>query len=160
MKHDEQGRGAARRMTAGYDMGGLTQPEGYARGGHVKETAGAGGGEGRLAKARAVGAEFKRGGKVKEGSKEDVAEDKRDAKKAGMSMKKWEKSDADKKQDAEGFARGGKVGRKQMGAIRRKDAAKVAVPMAPPMQPSAPGALDEDAGTPSPYKRGGSARKR
>ncbi len=35
-----------------------------------------------------------------EGSKKDVAEDKRMAKGAGMSMKSWEKSAADKKHDA------------------------------------------------------------
>lgn len=35
-----------------------------------------------------------------EGSAKDVAEDKRLAKAKGMSLKRWEKSDADKKHDA------------------------------------------------------------
>lgn len=35
-----------------------------------------------------------------EGSKRDLAEDKRMAKKRGMSLKTWEKSAADKKHDA------------------------------------------------------------
>lgn len=48
------------------------------------------------------------GGKVKEGSKADMAADAKSAKKAGMSLKKWEGSAADKKQDA-GMKRGGKV---------------------------------------------------
>jgi len=39
-----------------------------------------------------------------EGSPQDVAEDRRMAKKAGMSMKDWEKSPADKKHDAGGIA--------------------------------------------------------
>lgn len=37
--------------------------------------------------------------KGKEGSKKDMAEDKKLAKKAGMTMKQWEKSPADKKHD-------------------------------------------------------------
>jgi len=41
-----------------------------------------------------------RKGKPFEGSKKDVAEDKAMAKKAGMAMKDWEKSPADKKHDA------------------------------------------------------------
>jgi len=40
-----------------------------------------------------------KGGKVWEGSKKDVAEDRRMAKAAGMSMKKWEKSAMDKAHD-------------------------------------------------------------
>lgn len=41
----------------------------------------------------------KHGGAVWEGSKEDLAEDKRMAKAAGMSMKTWEKSSMDKAHD-------------------------------------------------------------
>lgn len=41
----------------------------------------------------------KSGGAVWEGSKRDIAEDKRMAKAAGMSMKKWEKSPMDKVHD-------------------------------------------------------------
>lgn len=37
-----------------------------------------------------------------EGSKADIREDKRNAKKSGMSMKKYEKSDMDKKADKAG----------------------------------------------------------
>ncbi len=53
---------------------------------------------------------FKKGGMI-EGSKKDMAEDKKFAKKAGMSMKKWEKSPADKRHDAgkKPFKRGGAV---------------------------------------------------
>jgi len=59
---------------------------------------------------------YKKGGKI-EGSAKDKAEDKVMAKKAGMSMKKWEKSDADKKHD-EGCtckACGGRMARKDGG---------------------------------------------
>lgn len=37
-----------------------------------------------------------------EGSKKDIAEDKKLAKKAGLSPKQWERSAADKKHDAKG----------------------------------------------------------
>lgn len=37
-----------------------------------------------------------------EGSKKDVAEDKREAKKRGMSLAKWEKTAADKAMDKKG----------------------------------------------------------
>jgi hypothetical protein len=46
-----------------------------------------------------------------EGSKADIREDKSQAKKRGMIMKAWEKSPADKKADAAGYKRGGKVKR-------------------------------------------------
>lgn len=58
---------------------------------------------------------FKKGGVVKkaapEGSAKDMREDKKFAKKAGMSMAKWEKSAADKKHDAgkKPFKKGGAV---------------------------------------------------
>jgi len=45
-----------------------------------------------------------------EGSKKDMALDKKGAKKAGMSMKKWEGSAADEKMDKSlGFKRGGMI---------------------------------------------------
>ena len=40
-----------------------------------------------------------------EGSKADRIQDKKGAKRAGMTMKQWEKSAADKKQDAAGRKR-------------------------------------------------------
>ena len=52
-------------------------------------------------------------GRPFEGSKADIREDKAQAKKRGMSMKAWEKSPADKRMDAQGFRRGGKVKRKK-----------------------------------------------
>lgn len=65
--------------------------------------------------------EMKKGGRVesKEGSAKDMREDKAMAKKAGMSMAKWEKSSADKKHDApKKMVTGGKVAR-GMGAAKR-----------------------------------------
>jgi len=47
-----------------------------------------------------------------EGSRADKANDKREAKKSGMSMKAWEKSPADKKMD--------KAGQKALDAKKRK----------------------------------------
>lgn len=41
-----------------------------------------------------------------EGSKEDVAQDKKLAKKRGMTMKEWEASDADKKHDMQRSSKG------------------------------------------------------
>lgn len=37
-----------------------------------------------------------------EGSKTDIAKDRREAEKRGMSMKEWERSPADKRMDREG----------------------------------------------------------
>lgn len=59
-------------------------------------------------------AKMKNGGKV-EGSAKDMREDKAMAKKAGVSMAKWEKSAADKKHDApKKMAGGGMCGPKKM----------------------------------------------
>lgn len=49
---------------------------------------------------------FKPFPKKGEGSKADIREDKMQAKKRGMSMKKWEKSPADKRMDKRGAKRG------------------------------------------------------
>jgi hypothetical protein len=58
--------------------------------------------------------EMKKGGKV-EGSAKDMREDKAMAKRAGMSMAKFEKSAADKKHDApKKMAGGGMCGPKKM----------------------------------------------
>jgi len=80
-----------------------------------------------------------------EGSKKDVAEDRKLAKKHGMSMKQWEKSAADKKHDAPkssgrgmkkaakegpGYASGDPRpagGKARMGRIARMEKADVAV---------------------------------
>ena len=54
-----------------------------------------------------------------EGSKEDVSQDKKLAKKRGMTMKEWETSDADKKHDMQKSAkglRGGGMATRGMGA--------------------------------------------
>jgi hypothetical protein len=51
--------------------------------------------------------EYAKGGPVKEGSKKDMAQDKKMAAKSGMSMKDWEKSPMDAKSDKQGYARGG-----------------------------------------------------
>ena len=69
---------------------------------------------------------YKRGGKVsmKEGSAKDMREDKMKAKKAGMSMGKWEKSAADKKHDApKKMATGGVVKKAGGGSMRGTGAA-------------------------------------
>lgn len=54
---------------------------------------------GNRKKIEATGPEYARGGAAWEGSKKDVAEDKKMAKAAGMSMKTWEKSSMDKAHD-------------------------------------------------------------
>ena len=61
---------------------------------------------------------YKKGGMMKEGSAKDTREDKVKAKKAGMTMAKWESSAADKKHDS-GMKRGGKVEKKATGGSVR-----------------------------------------
>lgn len=63
--------------------------------------------------------------KMKEGSAKDMREDKVLAKKAGMSMKKWEKSAADKKHDAPKKMAGGGVVKKAGGGSMRGTGAAV-----------------------------------
>ena len=58
--------------------------------------------------------------KMKEGSAKDMREDKAMAKKSGMTMKKWEKSAADKKHDAPKKMAGGGIVRGAGAAIRGK----------------------------------------
>lgn len=92
---------------------------------------------------------YKKGGKI-EGSAKDKAEDKVMAKKAGVSMKKWEKSDADKEHD-EGCtckACGGRMARATGGRTKGKTnivinvmphtANKPAAGIQPPMPPMPP----------------------
>lgn len=64
---------------------------------------------------------FKKGGKI-EGSAKDKAEDKVMAKKAGMSMKSWEKSEADEKHDKGCTCKacGGRMGRATGGRAKGK----------------------------------------
>jgi len=68
---------------------------------------------------------YKTGGMVKEGSAKDMREDKMKAKKAGMSMKTWEKSAADKKHDAPKKMAGGGVVKKAGGGSMRGTGAAV-----------------------------------
>jgi hypothetical protein len=66
----------------------------------------------------------KSGGMIKEGSAKDMREDKVKAKKAGMSMTKWEGSAADKKHDApKKMATGGTVKKATGGSMRGTGAA-------------------------------------
>ena len=58
-----------------------------------------------------------------EGSKEDVSQDKKLAKKRGMTMKEWESSQADKKHDAQRSMKGlkgGGMATRGMGAAYKK----------------------------------------
>jgi hypothetical protein len=68
---------------------------------------------------------YKKGGMIKEGSAKDMREDKAKAKKAGMSMKTWEKSAADKKHDAPKKMAGGGVVKKAGGGSMRGTGAAV-----------------------------------
>jgi hypothetical protein len=68
---------------------------------------------------KGAAAQYKKGGMIKEGSAKDMSEDKMKAKKAGMSMSKWEKSSADKKHDApKKMATGGVVKKATGGSMR------------------------------------------
>jgi len=63
--------------------------------------------------------------KMKEGTAKDMREDKAKAKKAGMSMKKWESSAADVKHDSAGMKRGGSMKKMAMGgAVKSTGVAK------------------------------------
>ena len=70
-------------------------------------------------------AQYKKGGAVKEGSAKDTRQDKVKAKKAGMSMTKWEGSAADKKHDAPSKMRKGGVVKKATGGSMRGTGAAV-----------------------------------
>jgi len=76
----------------------------YKRGGKTKKAAGGAAGSNAQpvtsAGPNSGGREAKKKGGMVEGSAKDTREDKAMAKKAGMSMKQWEKSAADKKHDA------------------------------------------------------------
>jgi hypothetical protein len=92
---------------------------------------------------------FKKGGKI-EGSAKDKAEDKVMAKKAGMSMKQWEKSPADAKHDKDCACKacGGRMGRATGGRAKGKTnivinvmphtAAKAPAGIQPPAPPAPP----------------------
>lgn len=81
-------------------------------------TAGSGSGLGRLQKtsiaSKTVAKKLKKGGMVEEfeGSAKDMAQDKKLAKKRGMSLKDWEKSSADEKHDTQQSMKGLKMGGK------------------------------------------------
>jgi hypothetical protein len=108
--------------------GGKTGGGGTMMGGDPMFRALGGGGFGSLEDLGREGLmNMKRGGvvKMKEGSAKDMREDKVLAKKAGMSMKKWEKSAADKKHDAPKKMAGGGVVKKAGGGSMRGTGAAV-----------------------------------
>jgi hypothetical protein len=102
--------------------GGKTGGGGTMMGGDPMFRALGGGGFGSLEDlGREALLNMKKGGvvKMKEGSAKDMREDKMKAKKAGMSMKTWEKSAADKKHDAPKKMAGGGVVKKAGGGSMR-----------------------------------------
>ena len=89
----------------------------------------------------------KKGGKV-EGSAKDMAEDKAMAKKHGMSMKDWEKSDADKKHDkACGGGVAGRMARKSGGKVGKTNI-NIIISPSHSVKPGAPTGME--AGIPKP----------
>ena len=108
--------------------GGKTGGGGTMMGGDPMFRALGGGGFGSLEDlGREALLNMKKGGvvKMKEGSAKDTREDKFKAKKAGMSMKTWEKSAADKKHDAPKKMAGGGVVKKSTGGSMRGTGAAV-----------------------------------
>lgn len=65
--------------------------------------------------------QMKKGGRIKEGSKADMAEDRRGAAKAGMSMDDYEKSPADEKADKGQYAKGGRLNAAKRNALPKSD---------------------------------------
>jgi hypothetical protein len=89
----------------------------------------------------------KKGGKV-EGSAKDMAEDKAMAKKHGVSMKDWEKSDADKKHDkACGGGVAGRTARKSGGKVGKTNI-NIIISPSHSVKPGAPTGME--AGIPKP----------
>lgn len=85
--------------------------------------------EDREGMRRATG--YKKGGKAWEGSKKDEAQDKKLAKKHGMSMAKWEKSSLDKKHDKQesmkGLKSGGRSAYARGGAAKGKTTVNIVI---------------------------------
>ena len=85
--------------------------------------------EDREGMSKAAG--YKKGGKAWEGSKKDEAQDKKLAKKHGMSMAKWEKSSMDKKHDKQesmkGLKHGGRSAYAKGGAAKGKTTVNIVI---------------------------------